>query len=55
MLCGVPVFAVVYAIVSESCRCSLEERGLDYSTEEFKSIDHLSDKTEKPIYYKDNN
>ena len=55
MLCGVPVFAVIYAIVSESCRCSLEERGLDYSTEEFKGIDHLSDKTEKPIYYKDNN
>lgn len=55
MLCGVPVFAVIYAIVSESCRCSLEERGLDYSTEEFKKIDHLSDKTEKPIYIKDNN
>ena len=55
MLCGVPVFAVIYAIVSESCRCSLEDRGLDYSTEDFKNIDHLSDKTEKPIYYKNNN
>ena len=55
MLCGVPVFAVIYAIVSESCRCSLEDRGLDYSTEDFKNIDHLSDKTEKPIYYKENN
>ncbi len=51
MLCGVPVFAVVYTIVSEFCRCSLEKRGLGYSAEEFKSIDRLNDKTGNPIYF----
>ena len=51
ILCGVPVFAVIYAIVSKFCRRSLEARGLDYSTEDFKNIDHFDDKTEKPIYY----
>ena len=51
ILCGVPVFAVKYAIVSKFCRRSLEARGLDYSTEDFKNIDHFDDKTEKPIYY----
>ncbi len=51
LLCGVPVFAVVYTIVSEFCRCSLEKRGLGYSAEEFKSIDRLNDKTGNPIYF----
>lgn len=51
IVCGVPVFAVIYALISRLCRSSLKRRGLDYSTEEFKKIDRLNDKTGQPVYF----
>lgn len=49
MLCGVPVFAVVYALFTNACRLSLEEKGINYSTEAFKSIDHI-ERNGQPVF-----
>lgn len=53
MLCGVPLFAVVYALFTKSCAMSLEEKGINYSTEAFKSIDHIA-RDGKPVFFKNN-
>lgn len=53
MLFGVPVFAVIYELVKNSCNMSLEEKGFDYPTEKYMIIDHISSKTEKPVLFKD--
>ena len=50
MVCSVPLFAVVYTLVSKFSKKTLKKRGMDYSTETFERIDHMDEETNAPVW-----
>ena len=50
MVCSVPLFAVIYTIISKYCKKTLKKRGMDYSTETFERIDHMDEESKAPIW-----
>ena len=49
MVCAVPIFAVVYVLVSDGCRNSLIKKGFNYSSKDFENIDHIDENSGKPV------
>ncbi len=52
MVCSVPFFAVIYALVDEICIKTLKSKGLDYSTNTFEKIKGFDEKTKAPEWKK---
>lgn len=50
MVCAVPLFAVIYALIREGCHKSLRKKGIDYSPETYENIDHIDEKTNGPVW-----
>lgn len=50
MVCSVPLFAVVYTLISKFCVKNLKKRGMDYSTDTFERIDHMDEETKAPVW-----
>lgn len=50
MICAVPLFAVVYSLVKESCGKELRKKGIDYTSETFERIDYIDEETNSPIW-----
>lgn len=48
MVCAVPMFAVIYTLVSESCHKALKRKGIDYTGETYENIDHIDENTNAP-------
>ena len=51
MVIAVPLFAVIYTLLKRRCAARLSERGINFTTEEFQNIDHISEKTKKPVFF----
>ncbi|MEE0867772.1 MAG: AI-2E family transporter [Clostridia bacterium] len=49
MVCAVPIFAVIYVLISDGCRSSLIKKGFNYSSKDFESIDHIDENSGKPV------
>lgn len=49
MVCAVPIFGVIYSLVRDGCHTSLAAKGIDYSTLEYMNIDHIDEKSGKPV------
>ncbi len=52
MICAVPMFAVIYTLVKDGCHYALRKKGIDYSSEAFRKIDHIDEDTESPVWIK---
>ena len=50
MVCSVPLFAVIYTLVGDSCHQSLRNKGVDYSSETFEKIDHIDENSKAPVW-----
>ena len=47
----VPIFAVIYNLLRESCHDSLKKKGVDYTSETYEKIDHIDEHTKSPIWF----
>jgi len=49
MLIGVPLFALIYSIVTELVESSLQRRELPVETEEYAAIDYINEMEHEPV------
>ena len=50
MVCAVPLLAVIFTLAGDGCHIALRKKGIDYSTETFRRIDHIDEDTNTPLW-----
>ncbi len=53
LLCGVPLFAVIYDLVSELINHRLKNKSLPTDTFDYRTLDYIDDKSSKLVHFKE--